>query len=263
MKLLEKTGLRAEYATEPHKRQLQKPNEDRLFCDEEKGIFIVLDGVTRVHAEYEFSPYESAAAEVGEIFIKAVKEYIYAHLDCESEKAILIEAVRVGNRKIKEYREKKTADEWIFYPSTLGIISLYRDGRLHYVAVGDCLGVLLRGRSKILFGRELSLAAVDLLAVSKAERYALYCNHPETKLSYTVFNGDDQVMDTIDYSYIDLHEDDTLILATDGISEYLRYEKAEVLREQTPRQMIDNSAEFDKPPFAKYADDKTLIKISL
>ena len=97
--------------------------------------------------------------------------------------------------------------------------------------------------------------------MTKAERYTRYCNHPDKELSYTVFNGDDQVMDGIEYSYLDLHEGDTVILASDGISEYIKYTKSDLLIRQTPREMIESSSEFDRPPFANYADDKTIIKI--
>ena len=69
MKTLEKIRYKTEHATASHQRKLAKPNEDRLIVDEERGIFIVLDGVTRVHKEYEQTPFKSAAGDVGDIFI--------------------------------------------------------------------------------------------------------------------------------------------------------------------------------------------------
>ena len=259
--LLMKNTLHIEYATKPHGRELAKPNEDRLLVDKERGIFIVLDGVTRPHGEYEAAPFESAAGEVGDIFLNQVYSYICDHLSDPSPKIILEDAVRIANEKINKYRKLKSIDEWSFFPSTLGIISILRGKTLHYLCVGDCIGVLIRYNSKIIFGRELTVKAVDICQATKSERYALYCNHPENHLSYTVFNGDDVVMDGVQYSLIDLHEGDILFLASDGIADYLKYEKAIDLITKSPESIIEGSGRYDAPPFANYADDKTLIKL--
>ena len=262
MKILEKIEYKLDFASVPHKRMLDKPNEDRLLIDKENGIFIILDGVTRVHKEYEDMPYESAAREVGDILLKEVHSYILKHLsDCEPE-TLLREAIRAANEEIRIYRQKKNISDWVFYPSTLGIISILQDNKLHYISVGDCLGVLLRRSSRILFGREFALEAIDLNKVTKQERYEKYCNHPKNKLSYTVYNGDEEVMDGIEYSFIDIHEGDTVILASDGIGEFLKYEKCALLKEKSAEEMILLSEEYDLPPYAEYADDKTLLKLS-
>ena len=262
MRLLEKLRYVVDFSTKPHTRELQKPNEDRLLVDAERGIYIVLDGVTRVHSEYEAAPFSSAAGDVGDIFIGEVYSYLTSHISEPDTERLLRCAAESGNRLVREYREKRSDTEWGFYPSVVGIISVLRDGRLHYLAVGDCLGVLLRGNSKILFARELPLEAVDMLDVSKDERYEKYCNHPENHLSYTVFSGHDEVMEGVEYSYIDIHEGDVIFLATDGIGSYLKYEKAADLRRLCAEEIIAGSGEYDAPPYATYADDKTLVKLS-
>ena len=262
MKILEKTIYKIDYATRPHGRELAKPNEDRLLIDEERGVFIVLDGVTRVHSEYDALPYESAARDVGDIFMDSVYEHICQHISDSDPREILEGAVIRANSRIKAYREKRSLEEWGFYPSTLGIISILRENRLYYLCVGDCLGVLIRGSSRMLFGREFALEAVDLHGVSKKDRYEIYCNHPENHLSYTVFNGDDVVMQGVEYSFIDLCRGDILFLASDGIGDYLKFEKTSDLKTQTAEEIIALSGEYDAPPYAEYADDKTVIKIS-
>ena len=259
--LLQKNALSVDFATAPHNRSLDKPNEDRHLIDTERGIFIVLDGVTRVHKEYSEHPYKSAAGEVGDIFLKEVYDYITNHLSDPSPRDILEGAVRLANKKIKEYRSKRSLEEWGFYPSTLGIISILRGRTLHYLCVGDCIAVLMRYNSKIIFGREFTLEAVDLHDVSKSDRYALYCNHPDNHLSYTVFNGDEVVMEGVEYSLIDIHEGDILLLASDGIADFIKYEKVRDLITMSAEDMINSSGKYDLPPYAEYADDKTLIKL--
>ena len=250
-------------ATAAHKRDLQKPNEDRLICDPEHGIFIVLDGVTRVHKEYDQRPYESAAADVAELFLREAYAAMLADLQNPEPEALLKNAIRKANEAIRPYRAQKTEDQWGFYPSATGFLSLLRGNRLHYAAAGDCIGVLLRGSAKQLLGCQWQLAAVDKLQVTKQERYSRYCNHPESPLCYAVFNGDEIVPELATYSYLDLHPGDTLLLASDGLANYLKFEPSAALRSQTPQEMLTLSEKFDQPPYANYADDKTVIKIEL
>lgn len=263
MKRMENFAVNAAYATAPNQRGLQKPNEDRLLCDAKHGIFIVLDGVTRVHEEYAQRPYESAAADVADLFLEAVYNALLADLQALDPEALLKNAIRTANKKILPYREQKTETQWGFAPSTTGLICLLRDSTLYYAAAGDCIGLLLRGSGKQLFGCQWQLEAVDKLQVTKQERYSRYCNHPESPLCYTVFNGDPSVADTATYSYLELHRGDTLLLASDGLANYLKYEPLTKLRSQTPTEMIADSAAYDQTPFESYADDKTIIKLTL
>lgn len=263
MKLLEKLRIELEYATEPHKRAgLKKPNEDRLYFDTENQIFILLDGVTRVHSEYDRRPYESASGDIGDIFIRAASRYVREHMDAAEPEELLLGAIREANSAILDYRSCRSAKDWAFYPSTLGFIGFIEDNTLYYVGAGDCMAMLIRRGAKMIFATEWSLEAVDLKRVSKQERYDIYCNHPESKHSYTVFNGDGCVTEGLCCSFIDLCPGDTLIIASDGIANYLKYEKSALLLGQTPEEMISLSGEYDAPPYAEYADDKTLLKIS-
>ena len=262
MTIKEKLSFKVEGASAPHERDIEKPNEDRLFIDEERGIFILLDGVTRPHSEYVSHPYESAALDLGNIFIEEAYRFILDHISDSEPESILRGAVMKANLKIREYRNKFSCEEWEYYPSTLGFVVLLRDGVLHYVSVGDSIAVLVRRNAKMLFGREWALEAVDKLNLTKKERYEKYCNHPENHLSYTVFNGDDEVMRGLEYSFIDIHKGDVLFIASDGIGDYLKYEKSSDIIKMTPCEIIDRSGEYDRPPYAEYADDKTVIKLS-
>lgn len=262
VKLLEKLSFSVQGATKVNGREVPKPNEDRLFFDEKNGVFMLLDGVTRPDKEYIEAPGESAVGDIGDIVIDVAYRYIIDHLSDSDPENILRGAVGAANMLIKEYRQRKSEKEWGYLPSTIGIICLLRGRTLYYVCAGDCLGMLIRRGTKILFGKEWTLEAVDMLRMTKDERYAKYCNHPENTLSYTVLNGDDLVADNLEYSYLDLHEGDTVILSSDGICNYLKYEKSATVLSQAPEEMIARSAKYDKAPFATYIDDKAMIKIS-
>ena len=262
MKLLEKLLFKSEYFSAMHKRDLKKPNEDKLLVDDENGIFILLDGVTRIHKEYDISPYESAANDISDIFISEAYRYIRENALMDDPEQILRGAVLEANKKIREYRQRKSENEWGFYPAAVGFIGMIRDNTLYYANVGDCMVVLIRKNAKILLGKEWSLEAVDKKNVTKSEKYQIYCNHPENPLSYTIFNGDSSVIKGLECSFIDLHAGDTVIIATDGIGDYIKYEKSKDLIKLAPKQMILSSDEYDTAPYSQYADDKTLIKLT-
>lgn len=260
MKISNKTKLSVDYGSIPHNRKIAKPNEDKLIVDEENKIFILLDGITRPHSEYEMRPNKSYAKDYSEEFADSAYTYIVTHMDELEPEELLTNAVKTANNKL--CRMKAKIGECEFYPGTLGIISIIKDERLHYVCVGDSLAVLIRKTSRLVFGRELPLEAVDLHNVSKAIRYETYCNHPENHLSYTIFNGDDVVMDGLEYSFIDLCESDVLFLGSDGIGSCLKYEKIQDLKVMTVEEIFKLSEKYDIPPYAEYADDKTLIKLT-
>lgn len=260
MKTKEMVSEAVDRAIRAHTRNLPKPCEDFLYSDAKKKIYIVLDGITRVHKEYDETPGQSAACEVNEIFAEAVVEFISANLNDPDAELLLRQAVKYGNDKIRENRKKKSLDEWGFYPGTLGIIALLRDSRMHYICAGDCLGMIIRGNTKICFGEQLPLAALEVMKISKKDRYDIYCNHPENALSYTIFNGDVCVPDTCEYACIDLCAGDVVVLASDGIKNYLKYEFAAVIKNTSAGRLIDLSTRYDEPPFGTYGDDKSLLK---
>ena len=259
----EKLVFKTECASVPNTRiELKKPNEDRFFVDEKNGVIILLDGVTRVHSEYDERPYESASAEVGEIFIKTAYGFIVDNINSSDPESVILGAISFANEKLREFRDKKSVSEWNFYPATLGFVGLIRDNILYYVGVGDCMGVIIRRKAKIILGKEWSVEALDKLNITKNQRYGLYCNHPENPLSYTVFNGDDSVVTELDCSFVDLHAGDILFVVSDGIADYVKYEKSDILINQSPEQIILNSSDYDVPPYAEYADDKTIVKVT-
>ncbi len=250
-----------DYCSVKHKRNLNKPSEDIVYIDSERGIFILLDGVTRPHSEYDEAPDESAVCEVNKIFVSSVTEYLNHHANDEDAEAALRGAVRLGNEKISEYRKIKSQSEWGYYPGTLGIIAILRGSRLYYLSAGDCVGALIRSGSKLFFGTEMALDAISLNKPTKEVRYKLYCNHPENPLSYTIYNGDAGVESTACFSFIDLAFGDFVILASDGISSLVKYEKASALVNMSAEQMIAESEKFDTPPYADYADDKSIVTV--
>lgn len=244
-----------------NKRDIQKPNEDVIIADTERGIFILLDGVTRPHNEYRECPGSSAARDASEIFAREVYAYLKDHSHDGDKECLLREAAAYANRQLLPLRNEKSLAQWEFYPATLGIVALIDDGVLHYLTAGDCIGVLLRGSSRILFGKELSLEGVDLFNPSKAERYEKYCNRHPDFLAYTVFNGDESAPATAEYSFLHLGKGDTVLFVTDGLGYMVKFEKQDTLKLADLEDLLVLSDKYDSKPFGKYADDKSIVRI--
>jgi len=62
---------------------------------------------------------------------------------------------------------------------------------------------------------------------------------------------------------IELKKGDVILLASDGLSEYLKKEDPTLLGEKTPEEMMEASTFFDQPPYRSYADDKGIVKITV
>lgn len=255
-------NYRATAATRINERGLGKPNEDLIFVDREHHIFILLDGITRVHQEYRERPGKSAAYEVGQIFLDVACDYLLRHVDMEDADQLLRQAALLGNAAIVPYRQQKPLEQWQFYPGALGILAILRGNRLHYAYLGDSLAAHIRGSEKSIFGRQEQLDTIDQMRVTKRERYDKYCNHPESPLGYGIFNGDEAVASLLDQGVRYLAPGDTVILCTDGLGPYLCNTDVEELKAFSAEEMLDASSAYDVPPYATYADDKTLIKLS-
>lgn len=260
---MEQLIFSAETITCTNKRNMQKPNEDVVVADVDNGIYILVDGITRPHSEYSNTSETSAALMASQIFAKVAHEYILAHLREENKERLLRDAAAHANLSIKQFRSKKSLEEWNFYPATLGIVALIDKGVLHYLAVGDCIGVLLRSSSRMLFAKEFAMDGVDLIAPTKSDRYEKYCNHQPEFLAYSVFNGDSQVHEHAEYSYFHIAKGDVIMFATDGLSDLVKFEKQNTLRSATVEELILISKKYDVSPFAHYADDKSMIRVSV
>lgn len=258
---MEQLNYRVCCATRINSRGLGKPNEDYVLADRDNHIFFLLDGITRVHQEYVDSPGKSAACDVNEIFSREAHRYMVTHMAQEKPDELLRSAAIAGNAALVPYRSQRPLREWQFYPGTLGILALIRENRLYFLYTGDCQGTLIRQGGKLHFGQQEQNGALELMKISKSDRYDLYCNHPSHPLSYGIFNGDADAVPLFQQSSLALEPGDTVILCSDGIRSYIRYAKSEVLRSQSPEEMIEASCRFDVPPFAAYADDKAVIKL--
>lgn len=99
--------MKVTYNTIKNTRQLDKPNEDIVFCDIDKSLFILLDGVSRDNEGGQY-PNPSPAVDVDEIAIEEIKNNINL-IDLQDNNIldVILMALQKANDKIRIYNEKK------------------------------------------------------------------------------------------------------------------------------------------------------------
>ncbi len=258
--------LSCDAATQVNRRGLQKPNEDYYIADPEQGIFLILDGVTRPHGEYP-AVTESHALAVSKRFAEVVYgQVVQGHHKIRTNKqakAVLAEAFAAGNRAILQYNQSLSLEAGSFPPGTVAFLGVIVGARLHYAFIGDCLGLLLRDGQRIQLGEQQTKPAFLAGKTDKAELYGSICNNPEHPLGYGVLTGDVRAEQFVRCSCIQLENQDVLLLSTDGMDNYLRYAPCQELCSLSAKELLLASGQYDVPPYAKYADDKTVLKICI
>jgi serine/threonine protein phosphatase PrpC len=172
-------------------------------------------------------------------------------------------AVTESNNKAAEFNSGKSVKKLSFYPGTVGIAAVIRNGILYYAYIGDCIGILFRDVQRIKFSEQQTEHVNYLKHVSKNELYETICNNPENRFGYGIINGDKRSAHFIKVSHLALEKDDIIFLASDGLSKYLLFEKADNILSSSMENILNSSEVYDIPPYAKYSDDKTFIKISV
>lgn len=234
-----------------NKRNIDKPNEDYYLCDDTKGIYLLVDGVSRdkVNGIY---PNPSPAFDVSKLFVESVYKFLASNINKHTDILdLLCNAIRTGNDKINKYNSKK---RWVddFLPGTVGIVIVIQNYKLFFAYIGDCYGLILNDRKHIFTRCQTEKIAAHKKEFSAYEIRNEICNNKSHPYSYGVLNGDFRAMDFVNYDLIDIQSMDKILLCSDGFSDLIKDLSAEELYKMQIDQMIRKSNE---------SDDKTIVII--
>ncbi len=264
--------LTAAVYTEPNGRIINgahKPNEDYLISDEDQGLFIVADGVTRPHSEYP-GQGPSAAYTAAKVFcqsaFKTLKSGLPRCTDGHAVERMLSDAFSEGNAEVAQWNKtwlQTHQENKLYKPAVVALCAVVYKESLYYCYIGDCIGVLIRGNCRHVFAERQTQAA-SKLHLTKEQLYLNYVNNPGGKHAYGILNGDPLACAMTVNSHFALENGDHIILSTDGLANMLLYERTEILTSGNFTSLIRPlSVEYDLPPFAEYSDDKALISVTV
>ncbi|MBQ3510575.1 MAG: protein phosphatase 2C domain-containing protein [Peptococcaceae bacterium] len=234
-----------------------KPNEDYFICDDDSGIFVLLDGVSRDGNENNY-PNPSPSAIISEIVANTVYQYLKrSDMITREVESVLIEAVSYGNDAAKEYNENNID---YFLPGTVGIIAVIKNSILYYLYIGDCVGRFINENEQHIFTHEQTkLISENQKYFSKREVRVNVCNNIFHPYKYGVINGESAAVSFAELGSIILQAGDRVIISSDGMENYLKTLSVKQLRENTADGFIKEARMFNN----KNSDDRTIICIDL
>lgn len=268
----------------------KKPTEDVAAVDKTNKIYIVLDGITRM-SDASYLTGGSQSLAVAQCFADGIqKRLVQAIPSCRTfidvENA-LRKAFKEANLDVKELIIKmSTSDDslisteygnvapysesvngkYLERPGCVGIVAVIFGDFLCYGSIGDCLGILVRNKQKIVFADKQTTAAFAKNGLER-DRETLYdsvINNPLCSYGYGVINGDGRASDFFPVSHLRLDDGDNIFLMSDGISDYVRntYYADNRLITLSARELVDNSDLYDKEN-GIVMDDKAIITVKI
>ena len=245
------------------------PYEDYIIHDEDNSVFIVMDGISRKKEEVNKNGF-SMAANVAEIFAKEMHKFILEHktmMDCfDHISMVLCEGFNRANKAVKDMLDANVKYYQGFeLPGAVGIVAVIVGRMLVYGSLGDCMGVLVRNKQKIIFSQKQTTFAFDIIGVEKDRELLMkeYVNNKESEYGYGVVNGQADAVKYFNISYVNLDKKDVIYLASDGVSDLIQYGKIETFINKSLKEIIEMSNEQDLMIGKPYFDDKSIIKISI
>lgn len=232
-----------------------KPNEDYCLCDENLGLVIVLDGVSRDKENGKY-PNPSPARIASEIFANAVRELI-ANMEGDQliKEESVFECFRRGNDAIYNYNRRNYAGD--FLPGTVGIVLIIRNNKAIYGYIGDCIGLKIHNSTKLFFTREQTaeIAKYGKKFTARQIRNEI-CNHKEHPYAYGVLDGRNGALDFVETGSFQIDGDEIILLASDGLKEVIEKMDASQLRLLSVESIASSSMGRTN------RDDKTVCRIS-
>lgn len=248
----------------------EKRNEDYHIVDREKGIFLVLDGVSR---DASNGVYETPHL-VPDV-VSTLGNFIYQHISNALNRSesidieqILREAVSRGNAHIADM-----TCHYSFKPGAVGIVSVICHKRFYYAFIGDCTGLVIHADKTVTEFTEnqteklhhyiKQYAETQGRRLSKDEIRNEICNHSDSPLGYGVLDGNPRALDFVKTAAMPLSACDVIVLCTDGIEQYIKAEYVVPKRVLSSAEEIIEASNAMDEKRQKRHDDKTLIIIRI
>ena len=246
--------------TKNNRTDINKPNEDFLICEDKIKLYIVADGVTRPHDEYNIISQDSLAGEITKKFCNNVRNLVekyYNDLDEKNIEKYLKSIIVNSNNDLQDYYKHN-----FFPPSISFLLCLIYNDKMYFYNNCDTIGIILRKGAKIQFTTRYNYSVKKEKKYTKREIYKLLYNG-DLSDSYPMINGDTRFNDYIYISSIAIEQNDKIVLSSDGLYEFLLSTNYNVLYNESIDEYFNRSLKYDNPPYNNYADDKSCIVVEV
>ncbi|MBB6053910.1 hypothetical protein [Armatimonas rosea] len=243
----------------------EKPNEDFMITDIDKGIYIVSDGVSRSPKMGKY-PNPSPSAEIAKIF----SEKLYQLMTLKAEE--ISESMSQKDLYVSIFPELRKFNQLKFpvmnyneedYAGLVCISVFVYNNCIYFSYVGDCIGVFL-GKNRINVFTEFQTDVVDIFKRNNKSLKNLtevirrdLRNNIESEYGYGVLNGDFEVMNFLKEGVFQYEEGDRLVLCSDGIRPVIDH-NLDMLKNGKCDEIIKKSIELENL-YSIRSDDKTII----
>jgi len=257
----------------------RKPNEDFYLISKKYPIFVVADGVTQSHFEYNGYAFPAGAKAAAEIFCYSALEFLEKNLKTTKDrKALIKRAFNFANERVRELNKNEgileRLDYYIYdYFDCVGIAGFIFENKLFYGYVGDCGLVIFNKNNKLRFQTKDQVIKAEkyLEKISKERNFNKkekeifwrkeLRNHPSGSW-YGTFSGQEGVKK---YYVIDsqpIQKGDLIVFYSDGFREYLKFpEFIKILRRQDKKSLDDFIKQKAKENYEKFGTDRTLVAV--
>jgi serine/threonine protein phosphatase PrpC len=186
--------------------------------------------------------------------------------DYKDAKLLLKEGFKKANNMV-DAMLKSRQDEFkgYEYPGSVGVVSFIVNDVLYYGSLGDCMIILSRGEQKIVLAKKQTTFVFDILKHEKNRELLAkeYINNINEPYGYGVVNGNKDAYHYFDTAYINLNRNDIVYLVSDGISDYIEYNKNQIINSMSLEQLVEESNKQDDIMNKPYYDDKAIIRIKM
>lgn len=252
---IDMTEVKAEIISVRNNKRTDKPNEDMVYANDNTGVYIVLDGVSR-DPENDLYPNPSPAVIATERFLQYCVKRLEKELvpNDQDPAEFLKEIVKKANQDLNEYNKILGHR---FPAGTVGIVSFVWGQFLYYAYIGDCTGVFIhKGIYHPFTIKQTNEVMRHKKEFTSDEIRFQICNHIEHPCGYGVWDGNDAAMNFVMSGSIPIHDGDIIIMHSDGADELI---------DKTPiKIMIEDSLESIIEQYCSHTsnqDDLSIVRI--
>ena len=196
------------FGGDTHTGRVRANNEDRFFCDAERGLFIVADGMGG-HA---------AGEEASRIVVDVLSHALSAGVLNSGELHVLVDSLRQANAEV--IRQSEANFQWRGMGST-AVIGVVQGATLFLAHVGDSRAYVLRGGRLHQLSQDHSVAAT-LARQNQIKQEEVRTHALRNRLTMCLGVEDHIEPETL---RVDLEPGDRLLLCSDGLWDMLADEE--------------------------------------